>query len=994
MASILRASTGPPMLSRSASASSAAGLVGTGTHPPAASVVPASSSSVAFSFALSSDIPSPAQLTIHAITARWPPPHPSSSEAGAIPPMLPPYMQIVAELYTGARRVSDLPARTHYAAPASPIAPIGPGTTANLTSPMHPVVEWRWDIQEDMQESALAALPSRTSPPTPSPLSFPVRICDLDLESTVRLSLRVPPNSVPPRSSSSSSGGPTVVDGAVEIASCWVRFFDDAGLLERGSQRRTINIEVPGITTNGSSGGGGGMLAADPDELLDLERAERKVTDLERLLKQFEHGDMESVPWLDALALRQVEATQQSHMHRTTSTTQWHLQLSFPNYAFPVVYHEPALVAHALPPAPTGTILPMLAHTPPYAHTGAALGDADIDRENLVEAKHRHLVRTGDPKQGLADRHLKPTAAARDRLRIITRAPPTRPLTAADRDLVWRFRYHLQKDGGAVAKFVRAVTWEDDAEARVARTVLEGWDPPSIDAVLELLGPAPASAGGGGAATGDVSAVAAAAAGGTAGSAGGTARATLRAWEGVRAYAVRQLARVDDVELGGYLLQLVQALKYDGRANSTMDEATRTPVESSSMSLADLLFSRALKNMELGCQLYWYLHCEATDKLSGSIFEPFRNQFWKLVQENTAGPLTAAVLLSQHKLVTRLTELAAETHASKDSRAMRQQRLQEALAQPGTGLATLADPIPLPLDPRVVVTGVIPDRTRIFNSALSPILLVFRRADGGEYAAIWKVGDDLRQDQLVIQIWELMDRLLRRDNLNLQLTPYRVLATGPDQGFVQFIPSQSLASILLESGGSLQHYLRKYNADDSPSSSYGIHANAMDTYIRSCAGYCVITYLLGVGDRHLDNLLMTPRGNIFHVDFGYILGRDPKPFPPPMKLCKEMVEAMGGTASPHYHRFTSYAHVAYATLRKSAPLIVNLVHLMADANVPDIALDPAKAVQKVVDKFCLEVGDDDDAALRVFAAAVRESVTALFPQLMETAHKWAQYWRR
>lgn len=34
-----------------------------------------------------------------------------------------------------------------------------------------------------------------------------------------------------------------------------------------------------------------------------------------------------------------------------------------------------------------------------------------------------------------------------------------------------------------------------------------------------------------------------------------------------------------------------------------------------------------------------------------------------------------------------------------------------------------------------------------------------------------------------------------------------------------------------------------------------------------------------------------------------VAGRDPKPFPPPMKLCKEMVDAMGGQDSEHYRQF-------------------------------------------------------------------------------------------
>lgn len=42
----------------------------------------------------------------------------------------------------------------------------------------------------------------------------------------------------------------------------------------------------------------------------------------------------------------------------------------------------------------------------------------------------------------------------------------------------------------------------------------------------------------------------------------------------------------------------------------------------------------------------------------------------------------------------------------------------------------------------------------------------------------------------------LMDRLLKLENLDLHLTPYNVLATGQDEGMMEFIPSRSLAQVL------------------------------------------------------------------------------------------------------------------------------------------------------------------------------------------------------
>ncbi|KAJ8676969.1 hypothetical protein QAD02_012756, partial [Eretmocerus hayati] len=119
----------------------------------------------------------------------------------------------------------------------------------------------------------------------------------------------------------------------------------------------------------------------------------------------------------------------------------------------------------------------------------------------------------------------------------------------------------------------------------------------------------------------------------------------------------------------------------------------------------------------------------------------------------------------------------------------------------------------------------------LFKSALMPSRLTFRTSNDEEYVAIFKHGDDLRQDQLILQTIALMDKLWRRENLDLKLTPYRVLATSVRHGFLQFIESTTVAEVLAHEG-SILNFFRKYNPSEN--GPYGVEPEVMDTYIRSC----------------------------------------------------------------------------------------------------------------------------------------------------------------
>ncbi|KAH9846234.1 atypical/PIKK/PI3K protein kinase [Lenzites betulinus] len=668
---------------------------------------------------------------------------------------------------------------------------------------------------------------------------------------------------------------------------------------------------------------------------------------LEKLVKKYERGDLPKSDWLDALAFRKMG---EIHAAETEKSENLYLYIDLPRFDFPVIFSEPDasnVPSSSTPPSVAATPAPPTSSFTSDTHLWQIV-DPDIARENPVEDKHRRLVRSH--RSSPYDRELKPNAKIRDELSQILNYAPSQPLTSEEKDLIWKFRFYLTRDKRGLTKFLKSVTWRDPSEVKQAvEELLPQWTEIDIDDALELLGPNTVDSR-------------------------------------VRAYAVKQLSRADDDELLLYLLQLVQALKFESTASDQRSSrSTTSAVSYDDSGLADFLISRAMRNPILGNRFHWYLMVEVAmeDKVMAKMYGRVVFKFMKILEDN--GDERRDLMRRQGELVDTLSKRARELRTSKDPRPKKIEKLRAVLADSKNNLATMP-PLPLPLNARIQVTGIIAEKSSVFKSNMFPMLLYFQCAGGGEYPVMFKDGDDMRQDQLVIQLFTLMDRLLRKENLDLKLSPYDVLATGPSQGMVQFIPSKTIAAIVSEHG-TLLNYLRANYPDEGSVGTYGVEPGVIDTFVRSCAGYCVVTYLLGVGDRHLDNLLLAPDGHFFHVDFGYILGRDPKPLAPPVKICKEMVDAMGGVQSVHYTRFKSFCFTAFSILRKSANLILNLVTLMVDANIPHIKQRDVH--EQVLGKFCLEMTEEQ--AIEHFERLLND--ISPFTAVLDRMHDWAQYWR-
>lgn len=447
----------------------------------------------------------------------------------------------------------------------------------------------------------------------------------------------------------------------------------------------------------------------------------------------------------------------------------------------------------------------------------------------------------------------------------------------------------------------------------------------------------------------------------------------------VREVAVSWISKQHDDELCDYLPQLAQAFRYE--------KCIDCP-------LFWLLIERAIKNVRIANLLYWQLKLNCRDVLAQERSETIINcllwicgaAFWKSIDR-------------QEDLLNRLTHVSNEIKKVRDGHRMN--ILHKKLEQVQDYLIEHKPTIPWA--PSIEVCDLELKSCSYFPSNTLPLKLAFRSCEEScnkaikfhTYDTIFKMGDDLRQDMLAIQMIRIMEKLWLREGLDLRIVTFDCLATNDRQGMVEMVQNaETLRKIQQNSNflagafnpKAIDNHIRLWNTSELE------YKTALDKFLHSCAGYSVATYILGICDRHNDNIMVTNSGHLFHIDFGKFLGdaqmmgsikRDRTPF----VLTADMAYVINGGDRPSkkFQTFIELCTMGFNIIRRHRNLFLNLFSLMSSAKINGLNNESVKYIDRMLMPNLTET-----EAMAKFTRLIDECLSSRSTQVNFFIHNLAQ----
>lgn len=252
----------------------------------------------------------------------------------------------------------------------------------------------------------------------------------------------------------------------------------------------------------------------------------------------------------------------------------------------------------------------------------------------------------------------------------------------------------------------------------------------------------------------------------------------------VRKFAVDKLSKCSNRLLANYMPQLVQALKFEAHHYSE---------------LGQMLLTRSLKSPRIvGHAYFWALNASLYDLYS---FERLYLHYERLL---FLGPHFRNDLYLQSQVndeIIHTNHLASTKEGMTDKDLMNLLNLQLRAVKEKLKYPYFV----LPHIPHIPLKSIV--KLKTLASKQKPLYLICEigqaeeeKKEGGDdeeeekqytkensIESLFKKGDDLRKDQIVIQCFKIFDQLCLEESLDLNITDYTVLATGFKFGYIEFV---------------------------------------------------------------------------------------------------------------------------------------------------------------------------------------------------------------
>ena len=177
---------------------------------------------------------------------------------------------------------------------------------------------------------------------------------------------------------------------------------------------------------------------------------------------------------------------------------------------------------------------------------------------------------------------------------------------------------------------------------------------------------------------------------------------------------------------------------------------------------------------------------------------------------------------------------------------------------------------------------------------------------------------DLRKDKCTMVICQLLHELC-----GIRCLSYPVFVTRRG-GWIQMLESKTLYEL---SNNLSTHVYNQY-----PETPPRI---TREKFRKSVVGSCILSYVIGLGDRHLQNIVVC-NGELAHIDFSYMFGHDPK-IPQPLRVTAPTIQMMGGKESPGYRLFLEEVEEAFTIVQRHSSLWCILMENLAHTDLYTLA---------------------------------------------------------